>query len=219
MSVEEIRGEDLSVLGGGTIVLRGLTVHARAGEMLGLGGPSTSGKTSLLYALAGLTPLAGGRLLIDGRPAVAWRDAVTGIIFQNLCLVPTLSAEETVALPLQARAVPRSDVARRATAALDHLGLADHTAQLVGTLSGGQRQRVAVARALAAEPDLILADEPTSALDEHWRQVVLDQFVAHARRGAIVIVASGDPEVTSACDQVLSLTQANAGQRSESTGR
>jgi ABC-type lipoprotein export system ATPase subunit len=210
MSIEEIRGEDLAVLGGESTILRGLSIHARAGEIVGLSGPSASGKTSLLYALGGLVPLAAGRLLIDGRPAVAWRDAVTGIIFQNLCLVPMLSAHETVALPLQSRLVPRAEVARRAADALDRVGLTDHAAQLVSTLSGGQRQRVAAARTLAANPELILADEPTSALDEHWRDVVLGQLVAHARLGAVVIVASGDAEVTSACDRVLSLTPTGA---------
>jgi putative ABC transport system ATP-binding protein len=110
--------------------------------------------------------------------------------------------------------VSRREVADRANGSLDRLGLSDHAAQLVGTLSGGQRQRVAVARTLAAEPDLILADEPTSALDEHWRQAVLEELIAQARRGAIVIVASGDPEVTSVCDRVRSLTRADVGQRS-----
>ncbi len=206
MSVEEIRGEELTVLGGETVILRGLNVHARSGEILGLSGPSASGKTSVLHALGGLAPLAAGRLLVDGRPAVAWRLARTGIIFQHLGLVSMLSAHETVALPLQSRRLARADVAGRARVALDLLGLADHGAQLVGTLSGGQRQRVAVARTLVIEPDLILADEPTSALDEHWRDVVLDQLRVHARRGAIVIVASGDAEVIAVCDRTLTLT-------------
>ncbi len=205
MSIEELRGEDLAVRGGEVVILRGFGISVRAGEIVGVSGPSASGKTSLLYALGGLLPLAAGRVLIDGRPAVAWRETVTGIILQNLCLVPMLSAEETVGLPLQSRGVPRAEVKRRALAALDQLGLADHAAQLVGTLSGGQRQRVAVARTLAAGPDLLLADEPASALDEHWRRIVMDQLVAQARRGAVVIVASGDDEVTSACDRVLSV--------------
>jgi putative ABC transport system ATP-binding protein len=209
MSIKDIRAEELSVLGGEATILRGLTIRATAGETVGLQGPSASGKTSLVYALAGLTPPAAGAVLINGRPAVAWRDAVTGIIFQNLCLVPTLSAEETVALPLQSAAIPRAVIADGAAAELDRLGLGDHAAQLVGTLSGGQRQRVAVARALATDPDLILADEPTSALDEHWRDVVLQQLAAHAQRGAVVIVASGDTDVTSACDRVISLTHAS----------
>lgn len=205
MSIQEIRGEQLAVAGGNSIILRDLNIRACAGEVLALSGPSATGKTSLLYALGGLAPVAAGRLLIDGRSAVPWREARFGVIFQNLCLVSMLSAEETVALPLQSEDVLKAEVARRTANALDQLGLADHAKQLVGTLSGGQRQRIAVARALAAEPDLILADEPTSALDEHWREVVLGQLVAHARRGAVVIVASGDGEVTAACDRVFSL--------------
>jgi putative ABC transport system ATP-binding protein len=212
MSIEDLCAEKISVLAGETTILERLTIRARAGEIVGLRGPSASGKTSLLYVLAGLTSPAAGAVLIDGRPAVAWRDQATGIIFQNLCLVPTLSAEESVALALQTSATPRAEVARRTAAELDRLGLGDHTAQLVGTLSGGQRQRVAVARALATNPDLILADEPTSALDEHWRDIVLEQLVAHARRGAIVIVASGDADVTSACDREISLTTASVSQ-------
>jgi putative ABC transport system ATP-binding protein len=206
MSIDEIRGEDLSVLGGETIILRGLNLQARAGEILGVRGPSASGKTSLLYAVAGLAPLASGRLLIDGHPAVAWRDVETGIILQNLCLVPILTAKETVALSLQSDSLPKREVARRAVAALNRLGLGDHVEELVATLSGGQRQRVAVARALAADPDLIVADDPTSALDAEWRQVVLDQLVEQARRGAVVIVASGDAQATSVADRVLSLS-------------
>jgi putative ABC transport system ATP-binding protein len=101
-------------------------------------------------------------------------------------------------------------VAERAADALGRLGLGDHVSQLVGTLSGGQRQRVAVARCLAAEPDLILADEPTSALDERWRTVVLAELRVQARRGAVVIIASGDAEVLSSCDRVIALTPAGA---------
>ncbi|HEY3771639.1 MAG TPA: ATP-binding cassette domain-containing protein [Solirubrobacteraceae bacterium] len=101
MSITELRGEALELRGGDEVILSGLDVVARAGESLAIHGPSASGKTSLLYALGGLAPLAGGRLEIDGRPAVPWRDARTGIVLQNLCLVPMLSAEETVALPMQ----------------------------------------------------------------------------------------------------------------------
>jgi ABC-type lipoprotein export system ATPase subunit len=210
MSIETLGAESIAVRGGGSVILEQLDLEARSGEALALGGPSASGKTTLLYALGGLAPLAGGRLLVDGRPSVPWREISTGIVFQNLCLVPMLSAEETVAIPMQARGLPRAEIARRATEALERLGLADHVGQLVGTLSGGQRQRVAVARALAAQPDLLLADEPTSALDEHWRDVVLSELVAQARRGAIVIVASGDAAVTGACDRVIELAPARA---------
>jgi putative ABC transport system ATP-binding protein len=211
VSITELRGEALELRGGDEVILSGLDVVARAGESLAIHGPSASGKTSLLYALGGLAPLAGGRLEIDGRPAVPWRDARTGIVLQNLCLVPMLSAEETVALPMQsAGGAARAEIVARARAALERLGLGDHASQLVGTLSGGQRQRVAVARALACDPDLILADDPTSALDEHWRAVVLDELRAQAVRGAIVVLASGDEGVAASCNHVLELEPAVA---------
>jgi putative ABC transport system ATP-binding protein len=205
MSVGELKGEALSIRDDATVLVADLDLQVRAGEMLGLSGPSGSGKTTLLYAIGGLLPAAGGRMLVDGSPVVLWKDASVGIVFQNLCLVPLLSAQETVALPLQAKGIPKGEVAERSEAALTVLGLGEHTAQLVGELSGGQRQRVAVARALATQPDVILADDPTSALDPHWRQVVLELLTAEARRGAVVVVASSDPEVTSVCDALITL--------------
>jgi putative ABC transport system ATP-binding protein len=205
VSVEEMRAQRITLLGGETVLVRDLDLHARAGQVVGITGRSGSGKTTLLYALGGLIPTASGRLLLDGRSVVPWRDASLGLILQNLCLVPLLSAQETVALPLQATGTPRAEVAARSLAALEALGLADHAAQLVGDLSGGQRQRVAVARALASRHDVVLADEPTSALDPHWRGVVLDLLASEAKRGAIVVVASSDPEVTSICDHVVNL--------------
>jgi putative ABC transport system ATP-binding protein len=210
MSPRELRAERITVRGGEQTIIDGLELTARAGEALALLGPSASGKTSLLYALGGLAPPAEGRLMLDGQPVVPWREVSTAIVLQNLCLVPMLSAMETVGLPLQSGGVPRAEVGARAAQALGDLGLAGHGAQLVGTLSGGQRQRVAVARAIAAAPDLILADEPTSALDEHWRTAVLDALCAQARRGAIVIIATGDAEVAAACDRVHELAPAVA---------
>lgn len=201
MSVGEIAAEALTVRDDTAAV----DLRVRAGEMLAVSGPSGSGKTTLLYAIGGLVPPAGGQMLVDGSPVVLWKDVAVGLVFQNLCLVPLLSAQETVALPLQAQGMSKVEVAERSAAALSVLGLGEHTAQLVGELSGGQRQRVAVARALATQPDVILADEPTSALDPHWRQVVLDLLIAEARRGAVVVIVSTDAEVTSACDAVIDL--------------
>lgn len=205
MSVSELTAEGLSVLGGDDVLIRDLDLSVRAGQITGVTGASGSGKTSLLYAIGGLIPAAHGRLLADGDPIVLWRDASVGLIFQNLCLVPLLSAQETVALPMQARGRPRFEIEQRSVAALEMLGLGDHTHQLVDDLSGGQRQRVAVARALAGQPDVILADEPASALDARWREVVLDLLVNEAKRGAIVVLASSDAEVMAVCDQVVTL--------------
>jgi putative ABC transport system ATP-binding protein len=205
MSIDAITAKGLSLEGAGAAVLEDIDLSAHAGQMLGITGPSGSGKTTLLYVVGGLLPATRGELLVDARPLVLWREASVGLVFQNLCLVPLLTAQETVALPLQAAGLSKPEVADRSFAALSALGLADHAAQLVGDLSGGQRQRVAVARALASRPDAILADEPTSALDAHWRQAVLDLLVAEARRGRIVVVASNDAEVIATCDAVISL--------------
>jgi putative ABC transport system ATP-binding protein len=205
MSVGVITAEGLSLEGGDHTLIRDLDLHARAGKVLGLTGPSGAGKTTLLYALGGLTPPTAGHVLVDGRRVALWRDAAVAIIFQNLGLVPVLTAQETVALPLQTRDLTKAEIAERSRSALATLGLADHAAQLVGDLSGGQRQRVAVARALAWRRDVVLADEPTAALDAHWRQVVLDLLLAEAARGSIVIVASSDPVVTVICDDVVAL--------------
>ncbi len=206
MTISRLRGERLAVRGGDAVVLADLDLEVNGGELLGVEGPSASGKTSLLYALGGLSPLHAGELSLDDHASVVpWRDVPTGIIFQNLCLVPMLTAAETVGLPLQSAGAERGEVSRRAHDALARLGLGDQASQLVATLSGGQRQRVAVARVLAAEPDLILADEPTSALDEHWGAVVLGELVAQARRGAAVVLASGDTAVTARCDRVVHL--------------
>jgi putative ABC transport system ATP-binding protein len=206
MSVGELKAEALSIRDDASVLVENLDLQVRAGQILGIGGSSGSGKTTLLYAIGGLVPATGGRMLADGSPVVLWRDASVGIVFQNLCLVPLLSAQETVALPLQAKGISKPEVAERSVAGLTVLGLGEHTAQLVGELSGGQRQRVAVARALATQPDVILADEPTSALDPHWRQVVLELLIAEARRGAVVVVASSDSEVTSVCDALITLS-------------
>ena len=205
MSITEIVGEGLTVEGAGSLLVEDFDFAAHAGRVQGITGPSSSGKTSLLYVIGGLLPAARGQLLADGRSLVLWRDVSVGLVFQNLCLVPFLTAQETVALPLQAHGVSREEIAERSTAALSDVGLGNHMAQLVGDLSGGQRQRVAVARALAYRPDVILADEPTAALDPHWRGVVLELLRAAARRGAIVVISSSDEEVIAACDEVTTI--------------
>jgi ABC-type lipoprotein export system ATPase subunit len=116
-----------------------------------------------------------------------------------------LSSHEAVSLPLQARGLNRSEVAERSDRTLVALGLGDQAHQLIWELSGGQRQRVAVARALAGDPELILADEPTAGLDPGSRTAVLNHLLDAARAGAIVIIASSDPELIDNCTRVVTL--------------
>lgn len=201
----DLRAEKLTIGGGADVLVRDLDLHIQGGEILAVTGRSGTGKTSLLYAVAGFIEPLAGQVVLNGRPSVLWRDAAVGVVLQNLGLVALLSAAETVALPLQARGMDRAEIVARSGSVLDRLGLADQAGQLVESLSGGQRQRVAVGRAVAGHPDVILADEPTSSLDLHWRDVVLDLLRSEARRGAAVIIATGDDEVAAVCGRRVTL--------------
>jgi len=128
-----------------------------------------------------------------------------GLVPQTYGLVSTLTAAENVQVALLARQCPANEVRERSAGALDALRLADAADRLVEQLSGGQQQRVAIARALAVQPDLVLADEPTSELDPGTRDLVLQRLRNAAEGGAIVIVATHDPEVAACCDETLTL--------------
>jgi putative ABC transport system ATP-binding protein len=204
-AVTELRAEQITVHGAATVFVTDLSLVVVPGQIVGITGPSGSGKTSLLHAFGGLQPPDHGRVLLNGEPVTLWQRPNVAVILQSLWLLPVLSVWETVALPLQAAGMARAQVAERVDQAITSLGLADHRAQLIDELSGGQRQRVAGARALAGEPDVILADEPGSSLDPHWRSVLLEQLTAQARRGAMVLLATSDPDSLAICDQLITL--------------
>jgi putative ABC transport system ATP-binding protein len=203
--VTELRAEEITVHGAATVFVRDLSLVAHPGEIVGITGPSGSGKTSLLHALGGLQVPDHGRVLLNGEPVTLWQQPRVALILQTLWLLPVLSVWETVALPLQAHNLPREEVETRVDEAITALGLADHRAQLVSELSGGQRQRVAGARAFAARADVILADEPGSSLDPHWRSMLFEQIRAQTARGAIVLLATSDPDTLTLCDQLITL--------------
>lgn len=189
-------------------VLRDVSLTARPGRMLAVLGASGSGKTTVLALLGGLVAPTSGEVRLDGARVVvddATRLARTGIVLQANGLVPVLTVRENVEVALQVRGVPRHDVGPRALAALQRVGLDDLGGRLVDQLSGGQQQRAGVARALVVVPDVLLADEPTSELDAGTRDLVVAQLRAEADRGAVVVVATHDPDVASVCDDALEL--------------
>lgn len=204
-----LRLEDVCVDLGGRTVLDDIDLLLRGGEAVGLTGPSGSGKTVLCLLLAGALDATRGSLRLEG---VAEQDAVAGpvarvagLVLQVHGLVEGLSAEENVALPLQARGIERGRVSARVARSLHDVGLERHAARPVEELSGGERQRVGIARALALDPWVLVADEPTAELDSGNRERVLRLLTARAQAGAIVVIASDDPEVLGVCGKVVVL--------------
>ncbi|WP_439594467.1 ABC transporter ATP-binding protein [Falsiroseomonas sp.] len=187
-------------------VLRGVDLSVAAGEAVGIVGPSGSGKTSLLMLLAGLETPSAGRLAVAGRDLGAldedalarFRRDEVGIVFQAFHLIPTMTALENAAMPLEFAG--RRDAFDRAADALKGVGLGHRLDHYPGQMSGGEQQRVALARAVVAEPRLILADEPTGNLDRATGQVVMDLlFGLRARLGTTLLLITHDPALAERC--------------------
>ena len=187
-------------------VLRGVDLRVDTGEAVGIVGPSGSGKTSLLMLLAGLERPTAGQLTVAGRALGAldedalarFRREEVGIVFQAFHLLPTMTAVENVAVPLEFAG--RRDAFERAEAALKEVGLGHRLTHYPGQLSGGEQQRVALARAVVAEPRLILADEPTGNLDRATGAVVMDLlFGLRARMGTTLLLITHDHALAERC--------------------
>ena len=204
-----LTGTDLRYAVGGRTVLDGISVQASSGRVLAVRGPSGSGKSSLLTMLGGLIAPSGGTVTLDGARVATSSDLALrrrfGFVLQGYGLVAALTARENVAVVLQAAEVPRAQVRSRVQAVLERVRLAPVADHLVEDLSGGQQQRVAVARALVTAADVFLADEPTAELDADNRGLIISLLIERARTGAAVVIASHDPDVVDACDDVLDL--------------
>ncbi len=192
--------------------MRGIDLDVRAGEMVGLVGPSGSGKTSLLMLLAGLERASSGSIQFAGEEMTGrdedllarWRRTNVGIVFQAFHLIPTMTALENVAVPLEL--ARRRDAFERASEALRAVGLGARFTHLPSQLSGGEQQRVALARALAPSPALILVDEPTGNLDEETGRAVMELlFHQVAGNGCTLLLVTHDPSLTARCNRVIRL--------------
>lgn len=199
---------------GGLTVLRGVDLDVASGEMVGLIGPSGSGKSSLLHAAGLLEHPNAGRITVLGRDCsnLAERErtrvrlASVGFVYQFHHLLPEFSALDNVALPQMIAGKSRKAAQERAMSLLSELGLKDRVEHQPAQLSGGEQQRVAIARALANAPRLLLADEPTGNLDPNTSGAVFEGLYALARsQGVAVLVATHNLELASHMDRVLAL--------------
>jgi putative ABC transport system ATP-binding protein len=198
--------------GGLVQALDGVDLHVRAGERLALTGPTGCGKTTLLSLLSLLDEPDGGEILFDGRRAAAlgpteeWRSANVGIVFQLHHLLPHLTVEENVALPLAPKKQAREERRKRVASILGRLGLTGRARTLAGRLSGGERQLAAVARALVATPSLLFADEPTGSVDSRTGRLILDHLAGWCEEsGATLVLVTHDPSVASAMDRTVTM--------------
>ena len=207
-------------------ILRGITLNIEAGETVGVLGPSGAGKTSLLMIMAGLEGLSDGRIDLAGREitgmgedalAALRRDNV-GIIFQAFRLIPSMTALQNVAVPLELAG--RADATELAGAALDSVGLGHRKTHLPDQMSGGEQQRVAIARAIAPRPRILLADEPTGNLDSGTSERVISTlFEATKAAGAALVLVTHDAALAEQCGRVLTIEDGRIVQDRASSSR
>ena len=214
----ELRGVTKAYREGGAerAVLRGVDATIRRGELCVLIGRSGSGKSTLLNLIGGIDVPTAGEIVVDGLPLARATEARrtlfrrhhVGFVFQFFNLIPTLTVEENLRLPLELNGRPRDAARVRAGALLAEVGLADRGPAFPEQLSGGEQQRVAVARALVHEPLLVLADEPTGNLDLDTGRQVLDLLDRLTRRaGRTLVMATHSPEVVGLADRIFRLQE------------
>jgi putative ABC transport system ATP-binding protein len=193
-------------------ILKGVSLNVAAGEAVGLVGPSGSGKSSLLMVMAGLERADSGKVMIEGADLsamnedalAAFRGRRIGIVFQSFHLIPTMTARENVALPLELAG--RTDAVARAEAELKAVGLGGRMDHYPAQLSGGEQQRVAIARAIAPDPAILVADEPTGNLDEATGASIVELLFALRReRGATLVLVTHDAGLAALCDRTVRL--------------
>jgi putative ABC transport system ATP-binding protein len=205
-------------------ILRDIELNIGRGEAIGLVGPSGSGKSTLLMVIAGLERVDSGAVMVAGEALcnldedtlALFRGRNVGIVFQSFHLIPTMTAVENVAVPLEFAGV--GDARERAMRELDAVGLRERRQHYPAELSGGEQQRVALARALAPDPAILIADEPTGNLDEATGDDIIDLlFAGRAQRGSTLILVTHDPSLAARCDRVIRLRSGRI--ESESSGR
>jgi putative ABC transport system ATP-binding protein len=215
MSLVELTKIEKAYMGGAAPVaaLRGVDLAIDEGSFVALTGRSGSGKSTLLSIVGAMTPPTTGRVIVDGIDVYGlgaerradFRREYLGFVFQQLYLMPYLSALANVMLPLAATLVGERQQQELARAALHDVGLGDKAHRLPRDLSGGEQQRVAIARALVNRPPIILADEPTGCLDSQTGQSIIDLFTTLTRRGLTIFMVTHDAQSAARADRVLTI--------------
>ncbi len=193
------------------LALAGVDLHIGRNEYVALIGPSGSGKSTLMNLIGCLDTPSEGRYVLNGRDTSALNDnelakvrnQEIGFVFQSFHLLPRISVLENVMQPLVYRGLTRDERKRRASEALDKVGLGNRLSHRPNQLSGGQRQRVAVARALVGEPSILLADEPTGNLDSRTSAEIMALFDQLYRQGQTVVVVTHEPDIAAHCRRTI----------------
>lgn len=202
--------------------LKDVSLTIPTGQLVAIQGPTGGGKSTLLQLLGALDRPTSGRISLgeadlSGMPDTKLggiRAREIGFVFQGFNLIPTLTAQENVETALEPLGVPAEERRRRATAALESVGLGDRAHHVPGELSGGQQQRVAIARALVKEPEVLLADEPTGNLDEQTRDEIMDLLEGLWRdRGLTLVIVTHDSAVARRAERRLHLKQGTVTER------
>ncbi len=193
-------------------VLSGINLSIEKGDFLALMGPSGSGKTTLLNLIGGLDHPSSGDIIngganlndLSGRALAKWRSENIGFVFQFYNLLPVLTAQRNVELPLLLTRLSRTQRQKNAATALEIVGLTDRARHRPGELSGGQQQRVAIARALVADPELLVCDEPTGDLDRDTADQILNLLeLLNRDHGKTIIIVTHDPKAADHAKHVL----------------
>ncbi|HZD56937.1 MAG TPA: ABC transporter ATP-binding protein [Anaerolineales bacterium] len=202
-------------VGGGQVtVLKGISFDVRAGEFVTIVGPSGNGKSTLLNMITGIDRPTGGKVIVTGQEIqkmsenklAAWRGQHVGIVFQFFQMLPALSLLQNVILPMDfTKKYSRREKRERAMHLLETVGLADQANKLPGMVSGGQQQRAAIARALANDPDLLVADEPTGNLDTRNANDVFDLFIKLVEEGKTLLAVTHDKEMARRVPRVVEI--------------
>ena len=206
-------------------VLHHINLDVESGDFLALMGPSGSGKTTLLNLIGGLDAPTSGSITVGGQridrlgagALARWRAAYVGFIFQFYNLMPTLSAQKNVELPLLLTKLGRAQRRKNAAIALQLVGLADRAAHKPGELSGGQQQRVAIARAIVSDPELLVCDEPTGDLDRQSAEEVLALLeLLNREHGKTIVMVTHDPKAAEHAKHILHLDKGTLVEQVES---